>query len=154
MSPFLELWYYNTRFFTGIQESDFMNISQSQRYIFVHVDHYSLAYCINNSFSFYPPCTKSGRSLHHDHFGRDRQLAEALSGRVVHSIRNRRERRVDDDLTDRLRAERAGILIAAIELDADASHIDARRDFVLEEGIFREDALFGLMGVPQSTQAA
>ena len=118
MSPFLELWYYNTRFFTGIQESDFMNISQSQCFVFMHIDHSSLARCINNAFSFYLSCTKAGRSLHHDHFGRDRQLEEALSGRVVHSIRNRRERRVDDDLADRLRAERAGILIAAIEIDA------------------------------------
>ena len=56
-------------------------------------------------------------------------------------VRDRGSGRVDDDLADRLRAERARGLIGMLELHADVAHIEARGQTVGEQARLADSAL-------------
>ena len=71
----------------------------------------------------------------------DRQLAMPYARRPVDRVRDRGSRRVDDDLADRLRAERARGLIGMLELNADVAHIEARGQTVGEQARLADSAL-------------
>ena len=58
--------------------------------------------------------------------GRDRQRANLMSGSVCHGRGNGGERRVDDDLADRLGAKRTRRLVARLKGHANAADIQAR----------------------------